>query len=506
MSKHCIVFYNKETGKVNEIIPSYYFTNVPALDNMSNHCENENDRLILGVNLSSDQINKQHLMTVHKSKDEHFIRIDGEDNTINIYNKNTFINKPIIIECDIFSGTGYGMLSREFMKRILKKDLNIKIKPINSMGLFSSCITDEEIQEYSDYIVSPQDLSEMNVFTNMRIYPPQIKFPRKHYSLTYTMIESYTLQHKYVKMIECSFDRIIVPTNFVKNTFSKYIDSDRIDVVPLGIDVNTFKPNVPKEDVQFKKVDLINNKIEYTNEKPKGFKFLGAARFSHRKGCDLVIKSFAQEFSNKDDVSLVLFYLPENEKDPDHLIRRILNILRQYTPDYKNLPNIYLKDTPWPTDKQHLPYGWGDCFVFPSRGEGFGFTPMEAGACKIPVISSNNSGLGDFISDDVAFVVPHDKICNIGSINMSDGTYEGNYPEWTEDIFHFHMHDCSFPIMNGMETIKSIGSHMRFVYENVNSKTVQDKVENMYRLIHEKFTWENSSNRLYEVLKQVQNG
>lgn len=503
MAQHCVIFYNKTTGAVKKIIPSYYFTNLPALDNMANHCEDPEDRLILGQILSDGQMAQQHLMKVHKNKNKHFITIN--DNIINIYNENTYKGKPIIIECDIFSGTGYGMLSREFMKRLLLKDLDIKINPINSAGLFSSCITDEEMKLYNRAFINTQELSQMGATTRMRIYPPKINFPRKHFSLTYTMIESYTLHHLYAKMVESSFDRIIVPTKFVKDVFSQHIDPQRIDIVPLGIDQEIFNPQIKQEDIHFKKVNLIEQTIDYTDEKPSGFRFLSAARFSHRKGCDLVLKAFANEFTKADDVSLVLFYLPENERDPEHLIKRILSILTQYTPDPGKLPNIYLKDTPWPTDKQHAPYGWGDCFVFPSRGEGFGLTPLEAGACKIPVIASNNSGLGDFISEDVAFVVPTDKVENIGTINFANGMYEGRHPEWTEDIFHPHTYECSFPIMFGEDTIKTIGYNMRFVYENPNSEIVQNKVENMYNLIHNKFTWDKATDALYNILKEIQN-
>lgn len=503
MSQHCVLFYNNETRKVEKIIPSYYFTNVPPLDNMANHCQNEHDRLILGHILTDEQMANQHLMEVHKDGNEHYIKL--EDEIINFYNKETHTKKPIVIECDVFSGTGYGMLSREFMKRILPRDLNIKINPINSSGLFSSCITDNEIRLYKDNFTSVEEVTNMGAYTHMRVYPPRINFPRKHYNLTYTMLESYTIHHLFAKMLESSFDRFIVPTNFVKETFSQIVDPDRITVIPLAVDEEVFHPNIPQEDVQFKKVNLIEQTIEHTDEKPSGFKFLGTARFSHRKGCDLVLKSFAQEFTNDDDVSLVLFYLPENENDPQHLIRRILSILTEYTPRPGKLPNIYLRDIPWPTDKQYLPYGWGDCFVFPSRGEGFGLTPMEAGACKIPVISSDNSGLKDFITDDVAFVVPTDKVENIGTLG-SNGMYEGRHPEWAEDIFHPHTWECSFPIMYGKETVQIIQDHMRFVYENPNSQIVQDKVNNMYNLIHNEYTWDKSADKLYNFLSEVQNG
>lgn len=506
MAKHCVVFYDSQTGKVKEIKESFLFTH--GVDNMSLHCSGENDKLILGVILDDEDIRKKDKMFVVKNFSnnflgDHYISINGdddgsEDKKIEIYEKDKIIGKEIIIDCDVFSGTGYGMLSREFMKRIINKDLNIRINPINSSGLFQTCLTNDD-NIFSKHFISMDDLSQLDSYIHVRMYPPRINFPRKTYNVAYTMLESYTLSHFYVKMMESSYDRFIVPTHFIKNAFSQYMDSNRISVVPLGVDCDVFNPDVATEDVVFKKIDFKNKIIQPTEEKPSGFRFLSTARFSHRKGCDLILKAFANGFNKiKDDVSLVLFYLPENENNKQHLLNRILDIFSKYDSD--KIPPVYLCNDPWPTNKQYLPYGWGDCFVFPSRGEGFGLTPLEAAACKIPVIASNNSGLGDFISGETAFVVPTDKIDDIG--RLSQNGYEGNYPEWTKDIFHQHTWNCKFPIMNGQDTIESISSHMRFVYENPNSDTVKTKVENFYKLAKKRFNWDLVSNQLYEELKK----
>lgn len=494
-AKHCVVFYDCKTCKVKAIIESYIFTH--GRDNMTNYCAEEDDRLILGVILSDEHILKMREMEVVRDLNNFYIKIGDEK--VYIYKKEEIKGLPLIIDCDVFSGTGYGMLSREFMKRIVSRDLGIKINPINSSGLFQTCLTEQEGREFQKHFISQVDLEKLENYIHLRMYPPRINFPRKRYNVTYTMLESYTLNHFYVKMMESSYDDFIVPTNFIKDVFSQNINKDRVSVVPLGIDPEVFHPNVVVEDVQFKEVDLKNKVIQPTDKKPSGFRFLSAARFSHRKGCDLVLRAFANEFEKKkDDVSLVLFYLPENENNKQHLINRILGILSKF--DMKKIPPIFLQNEPWPTDQQYLPYGWGDCFVFPSRGEGFGLTPMESGACKIPVISSDNSGLSDFITDETAFVVPMDFTDDIGT--MGQNGYVGKHPEWAEDILHPHTWGCEFPIMNGQDTVDLIGSHMRYVYENPYSEKVNKKVENFYNLIQEKYTWDVVSEQLYQELRK----
>ena len=51
-------------------------------------------------------------------------------------------------------------------------------------------------------------------------------------------------------------------------------------------------------------------------------------------------------------------------------------------------------------------YRAADCFVFPSRYEGFGFPPLEAMACNTPVISSDRTSLPEVVGDAALLVDP----------------------------------------------------------------------------------------------------
>ena len=44
-------------------------------------------------------------------------------------------------------------------------------------------------------------------------------------------------------------------------------------------------------------------------------------------------------------------------------------------------------------------YNIADVFIFPSFYEGFGFPPLEAMACGIPVIASNTSSIPEIVGD-----------------------------------------------------------------------------------------------------------
>lgn len=56
-------------------------------------------------------------------------------------------------------------------------------------------------------------------------------------------------------------------------------------------------------------------------------------------------------------------------------------------------------------DKEYM-YNLAALFVYPSFFEGFGFPPLEAMACGVPVIASNNSSLPEIVGDDGLLVDP----------------------------------------------------------------------------------------------------
>ncbi len=56
----------------------------------------------------------------------------------------------------------------------------------------------------------------------------------------------------------------------------------------------------------------------------------------------------------------------------------------------------------------HKLYNCADIFIYPSLYEGFGFPPLEAMACGIPVITSNTSSFPEVVDDAGIMVDPDD--------------------------------------------------------------------------------------------------
>jgi glycosyltransferase involved in cell wall biosynthesis len=73
-------------------------------------------------------------------------------------------------------------------------------------------------------------------------------------------------------------------------------------------------------------------------------------------------------------------------------------------------------------------YAAVDCFVLPTRGEGWGLPIFEAMAMGLPVIATNWSGQVDFMNENNAFPIRVDKLV----------------PSWGSDFLTEQVLDASF--------------------------------------------------------------
>ena len=131
----------------------------------------------------------------------------------------------------------------------------------------------------------------------------------------------------------------------------------------------------------------------------KGYKFITVGDYTERKGFDVLLDAYAEEFSANDDVTLIMkvhrggFTATHKE-----LLRRDI---QTYLSRHKDVPRVLL----WIDKVQYddLPklYNACDCFVLPSRGEGLGLPVAEAMACGLPVIVTDGGGYMDFVENGV---------------------------------------------------------------------------------------------------------
>ena len=192
-------------------------------------------------------------------------------------------------------------------------------------------------------------------------------------------------------------DRVLVPSTFNLHTFSNSgVKPEKLRVVPLGIDNKLFHSRVPK----------------YTLKGTEGlFKFLTVGEWGPRKGFDLLLKAFAQEFSSQDEVCLIMKchcngsdYDPTGERIGKE-IRALVSIVKK-----NKAPRIFLIPHTVPSREMPGLYRMADCFVLVSRGEGWSMPVFEALACGTPVIATNWSAYLDYLNDDNAYLIDVERL------------------------------------------------------------------------------------------------
>jgi glycosyltransferase involved in cell wall biosynthesis len=132
----------------------------------------------------------------------------------------------------------------------------------------------------------------------------------------------------------------------------------------------------------------------------RSFRFLYISSAFPRKGIDVLLDAYASVFDGSDDVSLILKTFP----NPHNTVGELLTAMREQHP---NPPDVRWIDRELSDGEVQGLYNLANCYVHPSRGEGFGLPVAEAMAAGVPVIGVAYSGTADFVSEETAIVIPY---------------------------------------------------------------------------------------------------
>lgn len=238
---------------------------------------------------------------------------------------------------------------------------------------------------HSPYLPVPKDISSKFKFITVYdlipiLHPQYFKFQKNH------------LLHRVVRSIH-EETWVFCISEATKNdllNFNKYIDSNKVVVIPLGASNLFYSCN----DVT--RLQAVRNKYSI----PEQPYFLSLSTLEPRKNIDSTIRAFITlvRQENIPDINLVLVgakgwdfgKIFDEISGCSDLRDRI--IVTGYVDD-QDLAAIY---------------SGALAFVYPSFYEGFGLPPLEAMQCGIPVITSNTSSLPEVVGDAGIQVDPND--------------------------------------------------------------------------------------------------
>lgn len=198
------------------------------------------------------------------------------------------------------------------------------------------------------------------------------------YKIGYTMLEVDGLPADWVNQAN-GMDEIWVPSAFNLHTFASSGVRKPIRVMPLGVDPDYFHPGI---------------RGRRFSEK---FTFLSVFEWGERKAPEMLLQTFAKQFRNRSDVLLVCKIINNDSTiDVPTEIRKL-----ELGAAAGNI--IVLHNDKIPSSWMSSLYRSADCFVLPTRGEGWGMPIMEAMACGLPVIATNWSAQTEFINESNSY-------------------------------------------------------------------------------------------------------
>lgn len=164
-------------------------------------------------------------------------------------------------------------------------------------------------------------------------------------------------------------DTVIVLSSFQERTFLESgVNADKLVRVPLGVDSRVFRPGA-------------------SEQADRPFRVVFVGQITQRKGISYLVEAFEKAALPQSE--LVLVGQPSGTVRPWSSKRNVRHV--PHVPRWE-LPDLYRA---------------ADVFVLPSLIEGFPQTALEAMACGLPVVVSENTFGSDVVTDGIdGFIVP----------------------------------------------------------------------------------------------------
>lgn len=281
---------------------------------------------------------------------------------------------------------GYAIHSEEMALALLARGVDLSFRP--TPWPRSSHIADPALQVVARQAPYP-DAPQVS-------YEQADLFFHEHpaYRIGFTMLEVDGIPKRWVD--SCNrMDEIWVPSHWGAERFLACGVTKPIRVVPLGYDVQRFRPEPG------------------ARRASRRFTFLSVFEWGERKAPEVLLRAYAAAFAGpeKDEVLLLL---RANNHDGHVDVGAEIEAL--------GLPNdgppvAMLYNNQIRSSQLGAIYRGADAFVLPTRGEGWGMPILEAMACGLPAIATPWSGPSEFLHDGVGYpiavrgLVPADAKC-----------------------------------------------------------------------------------------------
>jgi glycosyltransferase involved in cell wall biosynthesis len=340
------------------------------------------------------------------------------ENKVTPYNPDSWKKeRRIIWNCNYAPANGFGNAMEMITKELILQGVNL-LNPgsISNQPWIGAEYTDPIVQQALNKNIEP-DCLEIQY-----CQPPALRLGIVQRIWTYAMFETTHIPKNWVEILN-QLERVLVPASWLVDSWKEQGVTTPISVFHHGIDPSKY----------------------YYVERPEldTFTFLHMGQLSDRKGTDLVTRAFLEEFPTETNVKLVC-------KTSSPLIMgvpldnpRIEVIHAIYS--HAQMMDLFRKS---------------DVFVFPTRGEGFGFPPIETMASGMPSIVTGWSGPADYVDKEDTMILDYKMVRS----KSFDFIYKGHYRDdensgyWAEPNYEQLRHYMRWSY-NNRAKVREMGKH-----------------------------------------------
>jgi glycosyltransferase involved in cell wall biosynthesis len=290
----------------------------------------------------------------------------------------------------IYGGSGYAQENLMIVLALEAAGIPVRIETLQQAPDADNLMTDEERMALEFAKLQRVDLLQGVYFQSM----PGHDFQTNLYArrlIGRTMFETDRIPDGWVERCN-AMDEVWVPSSFNVETFARAgVQEHKLVRMQEGEDTSFFHPANPPFRIPGK----------------RGFNFLSVFQWTQRKGPDVLLEAFISEFKEDEDVALILRCYGRNGPESDLLPEILFRIERNLGVPLEKTPPVLL--VPGFIPNRDLPrlYTSAECFVLPSRGEGWGRPYVEALSSGTPVIATRWSGQMDFLHDRNSYLIDY---------------------------------------------------------------------------------------------------
>lgn len=183
--------------------------------------------------------------------------------------------------------------------------------------------------------------------------------------------------------------KLYFPLEVIQKVKKSYEEADYISVVSSYAKRTFMDKNIPEAKLLLIHLGIDLDNFYQTKKEDKTFRIIFCGHSCIRKGTHYLLEAFSSLKLRNAELWLI-----------GHVFEDIKEFLKKYEGYYKIIG--YIKN-----NELYKYYSQGSVFILPSLTDAFGMVILEAMACGLPVIATENTGARDVINDKIdGFIIP----------------------------------------------------------------------------------------------------